>query len=689
MQVKNKFTKYIKRIDIINLQLVILSALPVLFAAHYFHYSNMPIIALLSAIIFFSWKYIQDDYSSSENIFPPALFSFAISLAFTLGSKLHFVHYRAPMNQNYIEADWQMLPAVILLGISIFPLIMSIIKKTSKNGIIFKNSNPIFPNIFFIISWVIIFTAWLPYALTFYPGGIVGDGAHALEMAIKPGVSNAHWGVLFILLLKLFLFLGKCLKLSYNSSIFIYALCEAIFYSGICAAVASKIYTTKIHPAFPSISVAIYALSGFFALYGITLWKDTIFAGAIIMLSLFFWDICSKEELSIKDHAYFAILTAFICLWRNNGVYIIILCIIAFLFIKIASIKKLAPAGLCVVILFFIIQGPVYDTLNIKKDDIHESLSIPIQQLAATVNEDRELTEEQKNILFSIYKKEQWKQNYCPSLSDDMKKCVSNDTKFEFLKVWGQLLIPNLDIYTKAYLMQTAGFWQLNTFKGQYSDYWHGIEDIFNRGYKEKNLLFCFTGCCSVKQILLNNLQFIPSGNMVWLMLLSILLIICQKNYRNERLLILLPFLASWLTIMIATPIAYAYRYILMLPTAFPIILILPWMNKSETFQCNSKEKETSEENAKTKSYLMEIAFILIYSMILSMPETATLKRYNMILSMPETAILKRYNRGTFEIKLSGKYTNSELYIKNGLLSNENLFFMDGRKLPASGGSGK
>ena len=59
-------------------------------------------------------------------------------------------------------------------------------------------------------------------------------------------------------------------------------------------------------------------------------------------------------------------------------------------------------------------------------------------------------------------------------------------------------------------------------------------------------------------------------------MLLSAALLIGQKK-RRRRMLVLSPFLASWAVIMVAAPIAYSYRYILMLAIGLPILCLLPF----------------------------------------------------------------------------------------------------------------
>ena len=42
----------------------------------------------------------------------------------------------------------------------------------------------------------------------------------------------------------------------------------------------------------------------------------------------------------------------------------------------------------------------------------------------------------------------------------------------------------------------------------------------------------------------------------------------------------MIPFLASWMVVMVAVPIAYSYRYILMVAMGLPILCLLPFCSE-------------------------------------------------------------------------------------------------------------
>ena len=63
---------------------------------------------------------------------------------------------------------------------------------------------------------------------------------------------------------------------------------------------------------------------------------------------------------------------------------------------------NMVAVGAAALVITLAVQGPGYDALGIEKDSLTESISVPLQQLAATLCEDRPITAEQGEVLFSI-----------------------------------------------------------------------------------------------------------------------------------------------------------------------------------------------------------------------------------------------------------------------------------------------
>ncbi len=502
-----------------------------------------------------------------------ALFCFALSQAIVAGFSVHYVEIRSKYTENYIAYGTRAFLFGALLSVLFFPIAVLLFEFQAKVKI--SGTNIRSKKIFFLF-WTIIFIAWIPYLLTFYPGGVVNDGLEVIKRAMRPGIpTDNHWTFPYVLTIKFFLWFGKLFSDDINEGIFIYVVVESLFVSSVCARLSSEIYS-RIGKVYGILSAMVYAICGFFASYGMTLWSDGVFGALLVLLCIFLWNI--KDDTSRFDIAKFILLSLFVCQWRNNGVYIYAFVILGMILIMRKKALHMIVCGMMIIMLTLFITGPVYDKLGVYKDSAAESMAIPIQQVAATVNSGYELSESQKEVVYAYVPEELWTEKYSPTLVDDLKYSANQgymkEHSGDFIKVWMELLPDNFFTYVRAYLMQTVGFWKINSFQGNYWDYWIGVEDN-DLGIKAKDLISLRFGR-SISEILLWKMRFISSGTTVWLMLFSLCSLLYQ-GVGKERILVLLPLIGCWITIMLAAPIAFAYRYVFALALAFPIIILIPF----------------------------------------------------------------------------------------------------------------
>lgn len=541
---------------------------------------NGPILPVLGAAAAL-WLYEKEQKQPSpvRARVSSAVYAVLVSLAIVIGKAVHYSGMRDGPDINYIDWGPDSVVAAVALAILLYPAVTALLRLTERKQI--PVSAPRAPDRkIFVLMWGIIFLCWTPYLLTFYPAGIVGDGALTLEESMLPGVPRGnHWVVLYILTLRFFLWLGSLVKSDPHFGVFLYALAQSLIFAAACAGVSYKLWKVGTPRWMAWGCVAMYAISGFFASYGMAVWKNGLFSAGVVYLAIQLWELPQKPDW--KACLKFSLTALFLCFWRNNGLYVLVLCLLAVLILLRRQGKRILACGLVVAVVTMAIQGPGYDALHIQKDSLAESISIPLQQLAAVISSGKELSPEQEEILYNILPREEWIDKYCPTLSDDLKGNAQMNSEYlethfgDFLKIWAQLLPENLETYVEAYLMQTLGFWQPGVFIGNYNDYWIGIQDLMNRGWHITDWPDVFLGH-SLAQQLRQRTAYVPSGTAVWIMLLSAALLIGQKKCRC-RMLVLAPFLASWAVIMVAAPIAYAYRYILMIAIGLPILCVLPF----------------------------------------------------------------------------------------------------------------
>lgn len=228
-----------------------------------------------------------------------------------------------------------------------------------------------------------------------------------------------------------------------------------------------------------------------------------------------------------------------------------------------------------------------------------ESYGIPLQQVARVIAYDGNINNVEEEFVNDIIPVEKLKTVYTPQLVDSIKWNEDfNDNFFEnhkkeFLKVWFSLFKKNPRIYLESWCLSTYGYWSLNTWSLNYfqANISQGnleyIKDNDNCGVYNTNLLE--NPKIDLKKAFS---LFTPTPSIaicIWIALF--MLFYMWVNKRRKYIILLIPVLGNWLTLLIATPIAYWPRYALSILYMFPVILSIPML-------ClYGKEKQDNSDN--------------------------------------------------------------------------------------------
>lgn len=134
-------------------------------------------------------------------------------------------------------------------------------------------------------------------------------------------------------------------------------------------------------------------------MYAISLWKDTLFCIAFFFYIIFIGNVAlSNNEILKKTKGIikYLVLTFFVVFLRNNGIYIVFIT----LFVLIIShynrqLKRFYIFSILELLLFFIIQGPIYNHYHLNTEFV-ENLGIPILQISYTVSKNGRIEKQEK-----------------------------------------------------------------------------------------------------------------------------------------------------------------------------------------------------------------------------------------------------------------------------------------------------
>ncbi len=447
-----------------------------------------------------------------------------------------------------------------------------------------KNKNDLF--------WILkiaslISVIWLPFYLTFYPGVGMHDEIYVSQnpkgSTNQPIMYGIYLGAFYKLGLKLF----HDHLIGTGVAVFLLMLLMAVSIAYILRWLKKKdmnnflILLYGVYFTFTPIIID----------YAIAAVKDKAF-GVVLMLLIPATYSLAKEKFSYVNFSrlrYFFLLCIAMMWLRNNGAYIFIaftVCILIFMQGSKKAFAKLAVTVLLIGMVPSLIMG----------SNFTEGLGVPLQQICRVVALNREIPGADKRYIEQMKPIEKIKREYNPRTVDSIKwtpgynRWFVDHHKKEFFKTWFSLMKLYPKDYFDAWRFNTQGFWGYLEGDEWQSKFGHAYEEnIYTTkktkvgladGYKVSSLAVLPE---SIKQILgdyiWNYSTYIPSGICLWLAISIGVLIIYRKQY--YLLLVLLPAFFCSMTLVLAAPIAKAFRYTFYYALCLPLFVIIPFLDEN------------------------------------------------------------------------------------------------------------
>lgn len=421
---------------------------------------------------------------------------------------------------------------------------------------------------------------WLPYYLYQYPGIMTPDSINQLEQTLGIIGYNNHHPFVHTMIFSLFYHIGFFISSNMVAAVSLYTFFQMCF---LAFSIFYFLRTLELFDIRQGILVVItlfYALVPYHAVFSVTVWKDIPFAAVVLMFS------CSVLRMMRQTGAGEIVMFVFsgimVCLLRSNGWYGFLLCVPFLLAGYRRNARKMFPAVAGILLTAIIVKYPVMNALDVTQPDLIESLSIPAQQIAAVICNDRDLSAEQTALIDNVIDTTYIKELYNPAFADNMKELVRAgdqaylaEHKWEYFKLWLSLGLNYPSDYLKAYIDQTYGYW--------YPDSFYPVADI--EGVSATDLGVSHTPLIGgpivikTKEIAIKLGGMLPMYGLLWSMGVAFcFMMFCIGNafVRDEKakLLCYLASFALYLTVMAATPVATDFRYVYFMVFAMPFYLM-------------------------------------------------------------------------------------------------------------------
>lgn len=444
----------------------------------------------------------------------------------------------------------------------------------------------------FLFSFIVILICYLPYIISFYPVIINYDAANQVKevmgihtrymdsvILLNPNVTITNFNPIIHTFL-----IGGLFKVGYllgnvNFGMFLYSIVQLTIVISVFSYSIYYLNKIKVNKLLVMITLFIFALVPLFPFYAMTAVKDVIFSSLVLLYVIKIYDIM-KYNQTIKQYIFFTLLVLLIILFRNNGIYTIILTLPILLLMK-----KEIRIPLLIVLVFNLSMDIGYNKVllphfEIANTSIREMLSVPFQQTARHVKYyEKDLTEEDKQKIDKVLGYKDLASRYEEDLSDQVKnkfnKYTTDEELKEYFGVWFKYLLKRPVVYIDATINNIYGYFYPNT------SAWYIYHEL-NEKLPEAGFDYHYNNLSWLRNILIGYGEAFPYipiigtianiGMTVWIhiLLLGILIVNKMKKY----IPVLLPSI-TFILVCVVGPANTYFRYILPCIFALPIILCI------------------------------------------------------------------------------------------------------------------
>lgn len=458
----------------------------------------------------------------------------------------------------------------------------------------------------FLCSFLIILICWLPYFLAYFPGILSNDSVWQMDQVLGIRPYSNHHPFTHTMIIKLLYTIGHAIFGTVSGGIATYTFFQMTVMALIFSYLIYTIYHQGAKTGWCIAVLAYFALVPFHAMYSITMWKDILFGGVVLLFVISIWKLLTKYrrgEPIWPVLPMFAVTGIFVSLLRTNGFLAFLLCIP---FVVIMLRKHWLPvlaSGIVSVIVVLTVLGPVMSAFQVIPVDTVEALSIPLQHISRMIADDKPLTQEQTELIEKLAPVEEIKEAYRPNISDPVKDLIRrynnqqafSEYRWEYIKLWVSLALKYPGEIIKAQADQTYGYWYPDV---QYWNVWtYTVDNDF--GISTTPLID--GPVYNMVRNAATSYRTIPIYGMVWSIGLNMLAVfalgaVCIVKRKAWLLTAFIPTVAVFLTLMISTPVYAEFRYIYCLFTTLPFLASITFLTPQRPRKEPNGQKEPEQQ---------------------------------------------------------------------------------------------
>ncbi len=324
-----------------------------------------------------------------------------------------------------------------------------------------------------LLCFALFVLCYLPYVVAFYPGTVIYDMCYMVRdfFGLQP-MSTWH-SVFTTYVFGSCVWLGRLLG-SDNYGTLIYMTGQTLLLAYALARCCAMIRRIGAGKAWQIAALAFFAITPIWGCYCMMIGKDTLYTATLLLFFLQTVALARNRKPSFGPASQWIAygLTALLtCLWRNNGLYVVLPSAIATVcFVARGKLRLWAAASLGgAVVVALLFQNVLVPALGIIDNSVSGIYSVAFQQTARTVRDHGdELTDAEKTEIDRVLDLSKIGVVYEPWISDPVKDqfrqwSMGGDVEQEALaryrKTWLAMFAKYPVTYLQAFIGNNSGYY--------------------------------------------------------------------------------------------------------------------------------------------------------------------------------------------------------------------------------------
>lgn len=467
----------------------------------------------------------------------------------------------------------------------------------------------------FATVFLTIFIIYIPYMIISYPAIHMGDTCNQLAQGYNfpEGTSgylklidenvrlNGHHPILHTLYLHMCMVIGDKVFGSYNVGIFLVSITQTICMISVISYAASVMAKAGVRLQLVLLTALYFVFSPRIQNYMFLITKDVFTACALLILGISIWQI-QKKECTASAYIAFTISGMCLGLLRNEGRYIVLVCVLFLLIFERKKWKGILVCAIIVMLAASAVFNAVMPAWKITPSSRREALSLPFQQTARYIRDyGDEVTPEEKEAISRVLKYDVLAEKYVPENGDFVKENYNEEASAEdlagYFKSWWQMLKKHPAVYIEAAMNNYYNYFYPGEELAQAYTYEHSaiFMTYVNDALDEIGMSIHYPEWSRKYQQMYETLRekifelpvlslFKCSASYVWALILWFFYLV--KNKRIELVLPALPMVLSLAVALLASRNGDYFRYLYGIAFSFPVTVALSQARIQESADC-------------------------------------------------------------------------------------------------------